>query len=360
MGTFLVRIEWSGVAGPCCETAATSSRRQKARLSASAWRASTIGKPATSEIARRSRARSCVAVGRTRRGGRPRQVPRALPPQVLLGPVDEHDHPLVGLLRRGAEREDAVVHQHHADGVRTRFGRESRGAQPREIEARHHVGDDDDEVAVDLADPRLAVGGVGDRQHRVGVGVVDPLVRQDRVQDRLDRRRRRRRPGQVRRQLVDHRQVGQRGKLREPLQVREPHRREAGRLDGLEIPAAALDVQDVLVVAQQVALGQLDRGVAAAVQHQRPVGAEQPRRVAAQREVVGTGCGVAVVPAAFHARGSTVVRCRPGSFMALLAWGDIGAVILATRPNAVNAGVAAPRRCRRGPSAANGTRRGLE
>jgi hypothetical protein len=41
--------------------------------------------------------------------------------------------------------------------------------------------------------------------------------------------------------------------------------------------------------------------------------------------------------------------------MALLAGGDIGAVILATRPNGVNAGVIAPRRCRRVPSAANGT-----
>ena len=42
-----------------------------------------------------------------------------------------------------------------------------------------------------------------------------------------------------------------------------------GRLDRLQVPAAAFDVQDVLLVAEDVALADLHRGVAAAVQHQR-------------------------------------------------------------------------------------------
>ena len=61
------------------------------------------------------------------------------------------DHALVRFLRRRAEREDAVVHEHHADRARVRFRGELPRAQPREIEARHHVRDDDDVVAVDLA-----------------------------------------------------------------------------------------------------------------------------------------------------------------------------------------------------------------
>ena len=37
-----------------------------------------------------------------------------------LGAIDQLDHALVRLLRRVAEREDAVVHQHHADRVLSR------------------------------------------------------------------------------------------------------------------------------------------------------------------------------------------------------------------------------------------------
>ncbi len=194
-----------------------------------------------------------------------------------------------------------MVQQHHADGRRPRFGGKALRAQAREVEAGHHVRNDDHEVAVDLADSRLAVGRVGDREQRVGVGVVDVFVGEQRVQDRLDRRRRGARPRHVRRQLVDHVEVGQRRQLREAGEVREAHRREPGFGDRGEVPAAALDVEDVLVVADQVALAQLDRRVAAAVQHERAVAAEQARRVAAQRELARLRGGVVVVPAVVQA-----------------------------------------------------------
>ena len=82
--------------------------------------------------------------------------------------------------------------QHHADRVRRRLRARTRARTSLgEVEPRHHVRDHDDRLAVDLAHARFAVRGVGDREHRVGVGVVDEPVRQERVQDRLDRGRRR-------------------------------------------------------------------------------------------------------------------------------------------------------------------------
>ena len=85
-----------------------------------------------------------------------------------------------------------MLQQHHADRLRPGSARETLGAQPRQVEAGHDVGHTTTDVAIDLAHPLLAVGGVGDREQRVGVRVVDEAIRQDRVQDRLDRRRRRR------------------------------------------------------------------------------------------------------------------------------------------------------------------------
>ena len=50
----------------------------------------------------------------------------------------------------------------------------------------------------------------------------------------------------------DHLRVRERIELRQAQQIVESHRCEAGRLDGFQVPAAALDVQDVLVLAEQV------------------------------------------------------------------------------------------------------------
>ncbi len=295
----LVRMLWSGVAGPRVAMAATSGLRQNARLAASAWRDTTTGKPATSAIAFRSVAmsRDESPLSCLRRHG---NLPRLLALQVRLGAIDQRDHPFIGLLRRRAEGEDAVVHQHHADGVRARLLRELLSAQPREVEAGHHVGNHDHEVAVDLADAAFAIRRVGDRQHRIGVGVIDVLVWQDRVQDRFHRGRGRGGARGVRGHLVDHLRVGKRWQLREALQVREPHRRKARLLDRLQVPAAALHVEQLLHLAQDVLLRHLDRCVAAAVQHQRLVAPQQPGRVAAHAEVAPACRRVLVVPEALH------------------------------------------------------------
>src|SRR6185369_8591529 len=92
----------------------------------------------------------------------------------------------------------------------------------------------------------------------------------------------------------------------EPLQpgeladVTERDRGEAGGLDGLEVPAAALHVEHVHFLAEEVLLSKLDRGVASAVQHERAVAAQQARGVDALAERPGELRRFRVAPEAFH------------------------------------------------------------
>ena len=130
--------------------------------------------------------------------------------------------------------------------------------------------------------------------------VIDVGVRQDRVQDGLDRRRGRPGAQHVRVELVHHLRVGQAGERREPAHVAERHGGEAGSLDGLEIPAAAFHVEDVLVLAEEILLAQLDRGIAAAVQDQRLVAAQQPRGIDARPERAAELRRFGVAPETFH------------------------------------------------------------
>ena len=240
-----------------------------------------------------------------------RDIPGALRFQVILGAADQGDHALVGLPGAVAERKNAVVHQHHADGVGAGLARILARAQARQVEPGHDVGNDHDGVAVESRGCALAVGRIGDGHDRIGVGVVDELVGQAGVQDGLDRRRRRRGLEHVGGELVDHLRVRQRVELRQPLQIVQLHRRESGRLDGLQVPAAALDVQDVFVLAEQVLLHQLDRGVAAAVQHQRLVAPEQARGVDAQSSSLWHCADSLVVPEALHVQLAKKARIIP-------------------------------------------------
>ena len=76
---------------------------------------------------------------------------------------------------------------------------------------------------------------------------------------------------------------------------KDTQRREAGPFDTGQIPATSLDVQDVDFGSGDVAAGDLDRGVAAAVQDQSGLAAEQPRPVHAGVERVGGRFSPAVV-----------------------------------------------------------------
>ena len=84
MGTRLVRMIWSGVTGPCCDSVPTSSRRAKASVSASAWVAMIMAAPAASDSLRRN----CACFNMSIRAGATharRDVPGALRFQVILG-----------------------------------------------------------------------------------------------------------------------------------------------------------------------------------------------------------------------------------------------------------------------------------
>ena len=108
------------------------------------------------------------------------------------------------------------------------------------------------------------------------MGVVDVAGRQDRVQNRLHRRGRRvtARAGQA--QLVGHLRVAELVEPGQRQQVIETDGCEAPFGDGREIAAGPLDVEDVEGPAEEVGLGQLDGGVAAAVHDERRLGAEEP------------------------------------------------------------------------------------
>ena len=161
-----------------------------------------------------------------------------------------------------------MIEQDQPHGARARLSGETFRDHPGQIEPRHDVGDDDHRVAVDFLDPLCAVGRVGDSQERVSVGVVDEGVRQHRVKDRFDRRRRGRRVSHRCTKLLHHLRIRELLERRQADDAFESDGGESGRFDSLEVPAAAFDIEDVLELAKEIALADLDRRVATAVQHQ--------------------------------------------------------------------------------------------
>ena len=227
--------------------------------------------------------------------------------QARLGKRHHLDHALVGLARRLAEGEDAVLVQDQALDPLVLLEHFSRGlGKP---EARRDVTHDAHAPVIDLAGKRLAVGLIDDREHRRGMGVVDEFVRQEGVQQRLDRRVWRRRIEQVQALHIDHGLVGERVERAKLPQRLELHRGQALRLDIGHVPAGALD-RDHLMLNPEIVLGAgLDRGVAAAMQHEQRVAAEEPRGVDAEREILAhalLGIGLDgveradVIPSALH------------------------------------------------------------
>ena len=204
-----------------------------------------------------------------------------------LGQRDELEVPLVALTRGVAPGEEAVEIEHHRRRVRLFVERVRRRLA--ETEPGHDVRHDHDVVAQRLAHEVVTVLLIGQGEDGVGVGVVDELRRQEGVEQRLDRRVGRRRVEQMAAKLVHHLDVGQRVEVAEPAQVGEVEAGQAGRLDRVEVPTRALDVDRLDRLAEEVAVDALDRGVPAAVHHQRRLRADQARGVDAQREVLAPG-----------------------------------------------------------------------
>ncbi len=197
------------------------------------------------------------------------------------------DHALVARLRGLAEREDAVsVEHHHRRGLPLGDGRVPRLlARASEPEAWHHVRHPHEPAREHLAAHALGLGLIDQREDRVGVCVIDELGGQDRVEQRLDARGRGAGVEEREAKSVDHGLIGEGGKARERAEGVEPARGVPRGLDRREVPAGALHAQDVDGLPEERDRARLHRGVAAAVQHQARLPAEEARGVRAHRDV---------------------------------------------------------------------------
>src|SRR5205085_6156669 len=130
---------------------------------------------------------------------------------------------------------------------------------------------------------------------------------------------RRARLEEMRAQLVDHLLVGEGFQFAQPPQPGEVERGKPFRLDGVEIPPAALHAQRVDAVSEQVLPGDLDGGVSSAVHDEIGFGADQPGGVDAKRQglaparrvAVAELSGLGVGPAVLHRVEAVVAAADP-------------------------------------------------
>jgi hypothetical protein len=133
------------------------------------------------------------------------------------------------------------------------------------------------------------------------VAVIDEFEGQDGVQNGLDAGGGRVRVGHRGALLQDHVLIGHGGQLGHLEQRRHAHGGEAFPLDGGEIPSGAFDVADFDAVTEIILLRDLHRGVAAAMEDQGGIAAEQTGSVNALSEQIGAERGgFSVVPEGLH------------------------------------------------------------
>ncbi len=176
-------------------------------------------------------------------------------------------------------------------------------------EARHDVRHEGEAAGKHFGALPLAVGLVDDAEHRSGVGVIDEFVWQKGVQHDLDRRIGRHRFDQAGALDTNQLVVVNFGELIQLAQRREPHRRQSGNIDHTHVGAGCLDAQYLGVLAEMIAHGLFQGGIAAAVQNQLRIAAEKPRRIDPKRKIAADAglralrddrLGIAVDPPAFH------------------------------------------------------------
>jgi hypothetical protein len=164
-----------------------------------------------------------------------------------------------------------VVDEHDRAPVRER----SHAARQRETGP--DVLDHAHVVSERVVDRPFGVGRVRKAADRVGVHVVDVGRGQERVQERLDRGPRRVGLDHAPREVRQHLLVAQRHALAQRQELVQPEAREVAAARRREIGAAALDPDRTALAPEVVALEQLARGVATAVEDERAIRSDQPR-----------------------------------------------------------------------------------
>ena len=193
-----------------------------------------------------------------------------------------------------------MVEQHHADGAVMGLVWPPHGDGLRQVEARHHIGDYYDGVSEDLADACLTVDDIRHRDDRVGVAVLNRLVRDVCVQQALDRRSRCDWIEARGREFAHHVGVRQRVEGEKVPQPRQIQRSEASAFDGREVPSRSLDEQRVERVACDVGKRGLDRCITASMEDQVRIGADEAGSVHALVEGALEASGRCLIPPVFH------------------------------------------------------------
>jgi len=100
--------------------------------------------------------------------------------------------------------------------------------------------------------------------------------------------------------------------------ARSFNRRQARGLDRAHIPTGAFDAENIDRIAVEIGEPRLHRGVAAAVQHQPRILAQQARGIDPERQIAAEilvagyrRFGIAIVPRALHQLASFAIRLLP-------------------------------------------------
>ena len=224
-----------------------------------------------------------------------RDIPRTASLQKTFSTRDQFDQVLVGLSRRVAECHHAMKGEHQSDGVRGAPCVKHVHAGARQRMAGMMIRHQRRDIAVYLGMHGVDVFDIRHRQHRIGVRVFDKTKRQSCMHQGFDGRPRGRSARKTRIKRAHHADVAEILLLQHLHRRVEPQRCERGFIYLCEVAAGAFDVQHA-----RATLINFHRSIAAAVQHQCGVAAQQPRAIGAQREFAVALCRMRHVPPAFH------------------------------------------------------------
>ena len=120
-----------------------------------------------------------------------------------------------------------------------------------QLKTRHDEGDNRNPLAKYFFHHRFGLRQIGQRQHCGCMGMIDIFVRQISVQESFNRRVGRCGIEQIAALGIDHVLVAQPFEFAQCFKRFNPYRRKTRRLNGFQIPAAALDMQHLNIVAEQ-------------------------------------------------------------------------------------------------------------